>query len=177
MIKFKGRLGMKQYMPLKPVKRGIKVQVCAEASSSFVCDFQVYTGKRQDGAAEQNLGCCVVHDLPRNFTGRNHHAFYDNFFSTAKLVEDLLEDGIYLCGTARANRKDFPKELAATNHDVKRLRQGEALFRRKNNAVATMWKDKKIVHFLSTKSNPVGDDTATINNATVLLFKCQLFLL
>ena len=136
MIKFKGRLGMKQYMLMKPVKRGIKVWVCTEASSSFVCDFQVYTGKRQDGAAEQNLGYRVVHDLTRNFTGRNHHVFYVNFFLTVKLTEDLLEEGIYLCASLRANRKDFPKELVATNHDVKCLRQGEVLFRRKN-VVAT----------------------------------------
>lgn len=150
---------MKQYMPMKPVKRGIKVWVCAESSSGFVCDFQVYTGKRQDGAAEQNLGYRVVNDLTRNFTGRNHHVFYDNYFSSVKLAEDLLEDNIYSCSTARANRKDFPKELAANNQDVKRLRQGQAVFRRKNNVVATAWKDKKIVHFISTQSNPVGDDT------------------
>ena len=68
----KGRLGMKQYMPMKPVKRGIKVWVCAEASSGFVCDFQVYTGKRQDGAAEQNLSYRVVHDLTWSFNGKNH---------------------------------------------------------------------------------------------------------
>ena len=39
MSKFKGRLGMKQYPPVKPIKRGIKVWVCTEASSSFVSDF------------------------------------------------------------------------------------------------------------------------------------------
>ena len=60
--------------------------------------------------------------------------------------------------TVRANKKDFLKELPATNCDVKRLRQGEALFRRKNNVVSTVWKDKRIVHFISTQSNPVGDD-------------------
>lgn len=159
MVKFKGRLGMKQYMPMKPIKRGIKVWVCAEASSGFVCDFQVYTGKRQDGAAEQNLGYRVVHDLTRNFTGKNHHVFYDNFFSTVKLAEDLLEDQIYSCATTRANRKDFPKDLAANNPHVKRLKQAEALFRRKNNVIATTWKDKKLVHFISTESNPVGNET------------------
>ena len=55
MVKHNGRLSMKQFMPMKPVKRGIKVWECAEASSGFVCDFQVCTGKRQDGVAEKNL--------------------------------------------------------------------------------------------------------------------------
>jgi len=89
--------------------------------SGFVCDFHVYTGKQQDGMVEQNK-------LTRNFTGRNHHVFYDNFFSTVKLAEDLLEDNIYLYATARVNRKEFPKDLAANTPGVKRLRQGEALF-------------------------------------------------
>ena len=40
MVKHNGRLSMKQFMPMKPVKRGIKVWECAEASSGFVCDFQ-----------------------------------------------------------------------------------------------------------------------------------------
>ena len=63
------------------------------------------------------------------------------------------------CATTRANRKGFPKELALTNPQVKRLKQGESLFRRKDNLVATAWKDKRVVHFLSTQSNPVGDET------------------
>ena len=159
MVKFKGRLGMKQYLPMKPVKRGIKVWVCAEASSGYVCDFQVYTGKKQDGATEQNLGYRVVHDLTRNFVGKNHHVFFDNFFSTVKLAEDLLKDGIYCCATARANRKDFPKDLAAKSPIVKRLKRRESIHRRKENVVATAWKDKKIVHFLSTQSNPIGNET------------------
>ena len=97
MVKFKGQLGMKQYMPMKPVKLGIKVWVGAEASSSFVCDFQVYMRKSQDGDAKQNLGYGVVHHLTGNFTDKNHHVFFDNFFSTVKLAKDLLEDQIYSC--------------------------------------------------------------------------------
>lgn len=133
MVKCKGRLGMKQYMPIKPVKRGIKVWEMAEASRGFVCNFQVYTGKRQDGAAEQNLGYRLVFDLTWNITGKNHHVFCDNFLSSVKLAEDQLQDNIYVCGTAPANRKDFPKELVATNPQVKRLKQGELFFQRKSN--------------------------------------------
>lgn len=41
---------------------------------------------------------------------------------------------------------------------MKWLRQGESLFLRKGNLVVTVWKDKKPVYFLSTQSNPVGDE-------------------
>ena len=98
MVKHNGRLSKKQFMLMKPVKHGIKVWKCAEASSGFICDFQVCTGKRQDGIAEKNLVYRVVHDLTQNFTSKNHHVFCDNFFTSVSLAEDLLNDNIYLCG-------------------------------------------------------------------------------
>ena len=159
MVKHNGRLSKKQFMPMKPVKHGIKVWKCAEASSGFICDFQVCTGKRQDGVAEKNLVYRVVHDLTQNFTSKNHHVFCDNFFTSVSLAEDLLNYNIYLCGNTRANRKDFPKELAANNPQVKCLKQTKSLFRRREDLVATVWKDKRFVHFLSTQSNPTGEET------------------
>ena len=80
MIPFKGRLSLKQYMPLKPVKRGIKVWECADSSYGFVCDLEVYTGKQCDGNPEQGLGHSVVHNLTLPLVGKNHHVFVDNFF-------------------------------------------------------------------------------------------------
>ena len=47
MIKFKGRLGMKQYMPTKPIKQGINVWECAEASSGFGAIFKFTRGKNK----------------------------------------------------------------------------------------------------------------------------------
>ena len=86
MVKFKGHLGMKQYLPVKPVKRGIKVWVCAEASSGYVCDFQVYTWKKQHGMVEQNLGYRVVHDLMQNFVRTKFAPFW---IMLLKIVETL----------------------------------------------------------------------------------------
>ena len=59
MIKFKGRSSMKQYLPKKPVKRGFKVWVRADAVTGYVCEFQVYTGKT-DGQPRLGLGGNVV---------------------------------------------------------------------------------------------------------------------
>lgn len=80
-------------------------------------------------------------------------------------MEDLLdlEDSMYSWETKRANRKDFPKELAANNPNVKHLRRGEALFHRKN-VVAIAWKDKKTVYFKSTQSNLLGNGTVNLQN-------------
>lgn len=45
MIGFSGRLGFKQYVPLKPTKHGIKVWVRDDPHNGFMNYFQVYTGK------------------------------------------------------------------------------------------------------------------------------------
>ena len=83
MIPFKGRSSLKQYMPLKPVRRGIKVWARAEASNGYVSAFQVYTGK-QGGTTETGLGAKVVKSLTEDLKGSNRHLFFDNYFSSVE---------------------------------------------------------------------------------------------
>jgi len=49
MILFKGRSSIRQYMPLKPTKRGYKVWVRADSKSGYVYQFEIYTGKDESG--------------------------------------------------------------------------------------------------------------------------------
>ena len=66
MIRFKGRSTMKQYLPQKPVKRGINVWVRADSVNGYVSEFQVYHGKQ--GQGETSLGERVVKVLSANTT-------------------------------------------------------------------------------------------------------------
>ena len=77
-------------------------------------------------------------------------------------MEDLLRDQIYVNG----NRQGIPCAIAPSTQRVKRLCQGESLFLRKENIVVTVRKDKKPIYFLSSQSDPVGNDTVmkTYNN-------------
>ena len=47
MIKFQGRSSLKQYMPMKPIKRGIKVWVRADSNNGYFSQFEVYTGEKK----------------------------------------------------------------------------------------------------------------------------------
>lgn len=47
MVKFKGRSTIKQFMPLKPIKRGYKVWARCDARTGYLHAFEVYTGKSQ----------------------------------------------------------------------------------------------------------------------------------
>ena len=85
MIKFTGRSSLKQYMPMKPVKRGIKVWVLGDSHNGYFSRFQVYTGKK-DGSVEKGLGARVVKDLTSSLKGKYHHVYFDNFFTSSHVA-------------------------------------------------------------------------------------------
>ena len=108
MIRFQGHSTLKQYMPMKPIKRGIKVWVLAD-ENGFFSHFEVYTGKK-DGV-EHSLGAQVVKDLTKDFQGSWCHIYFDTFFTSKELLCDLESKRVYGCGTARKDRRGFPAEL------------------------------------------------------------------
>lgn len=105
-VKYKGRLKFKQYMPLKPVKRRIKIWVLADLTNGYLYAMQVYKAKKDGGQPEHGLGHRVVSDFVSNLQGKNYHIFSENFFTSIRLAEDLLAN-LYLCGTTHSNRT-FP---------------------------------------------------------------------
>ena len=109
MIPFQGRSSLKQYMPKKPIKRGIKVWCRADSHIGYVCEVQVYTGRAD--SEEHGLGKRVVLDLVSQLEGRKHHIYFDNFFNSVSLLTTLREKGLYGCGTARQNYKEYPEVL------------------------------------------------------------------
>ena len=111
-MKFKGRSSLKQYLPMKPTKRGFKVWVRADSHNGFICNFDVYTGKEE--SAETNLGSKVVKKLSRSLVGGRYHLYFDNLFSSVSLLEDLLEDELYACATFRKDRKNLPQAVVTT---------------------------------------------------------------
>ena len=150
---------MKQYMPMKPTKWGIKVWECADFSKGYGCNLQVCTGKQDGSATEHGLGYCVVCDLTRPFLGKYHHVFCNNFLPQFPLLVVYFAIKLTFAGTIGSNRHDFPSSLQPNKAEVKALQKGESRFRRCGNLVATVWKDTKLVSFLSTRPNPVGDET------------------
>ena len=170
MIPFKGRSSMKQYLPLKPVKRGFKVWAMADATNGYMYDFNVYTGAT--AGRETALGEKVVLTLSDSIMGRHHQLFFDNYFTSVNLLSTLLEKGTYACGTICTNRKQYPAEIS----EVKKRSRGESVFRQCGNLVATAWKDNKVVNIASTLADP--QDHTTVNrrqkDGTQLAVQCPL---
>ena len=77
MVGFKGRSSLKQYMPMKPTKRGYKVWCRCDAKTGYMCDFQVYCGA--SGPSEHSLGTKVVLDLAKTLFGKGYHLYFNHF--------------------------------------------------------------------------------------------------
>lgn len=148
MIAFKGRLSFRQYMPAKPTKYGIKVWMAADSQNGYVTNFAVYLGQEGNQARLHGLGYDVVMKMARPFLNKNRHVFFDNFFTSTTLMEHLLAQNTYACGTVRSNRKDLPP--CSKN----KLRQGEKVIAQRDKVVFTKWHDKRDISFLSTNVLP-----------------------
>ena len=123
MIPFQGRSSLKQYLPAKPVKRGIKVWCRSDSHNGYMCEFQIYTGRKESGEREINLGGRVVLDLTKTLEGHYYHIYFDNFFTSAMLLSSLLSRGLYACGTARQDYKGFPAALKMKGKGKKEMRR------------------------------------------------------
>ena len=89
---------MKQYLPLKPVKRGFKVWVIAVSSTGYFLDVQVYVG-REGNTSEHGLGERVVLSLTKQYRGGKYKIFCDKFFSSPRLFQMLYSHSLLACGT------------------------------------------------------------------------------
>ena len=72
----------------------------------------MYTGRQEN--REVGLGTHVVKKLTSDLKHKHHHVFFDNYFTSFELLEELEQDGIYGCGTARKDRRGFPPDLTKT---------------------------------------------------------------
>ena len=157
MVRFKGRSSMKQYLPLKPIKRGFKVWSASCACCGYLLNFQIYTGS--EGSQERGLAHRVVTDLCLPMLAHRQHTVYvDNFFTSMPLLTELESNGISLCGTYRTNRIGFPKELT-DKETLKKMKRGDVVARYKGNTSCVVWMDKRPVYLVSNAFMP---DTTSV---------------
>ena len=69
MIRFKGRVFFRQYMPKKPIKWGIKVWTLAGSKNGYISNFKVYLGKASsDPTQEHGVVTRIVLDMSCSVT-------------------------------------------------------------------------------------------------------------
>ena len=102
MVKSKHRSGMQQYMPLKPVKFGLKLWVLADSLNGYTYDFDIYTGKGEP-LHEQGLGYTVVMKLASPLLDQGYNFYFDNFYTSPAIINDLYQHNTPSCGAITEN--------------------------------------------------------------------------
>lgn len=177
MILFKGRSSMKQYMPLKPIKRGYKVWCRCDSYTGYLYEFYLYTGKSETGT-EEGLGYKVVKTLTEKLIDKaleEYHIIvtFDNFFCDYNLLQYLYENGIYATGTVRRHRKNLP---GLVKQKLK-LEKGQYKWRVKGNVAFIVWQDSKEVLLLTNAFHPKVDKTTimrTQKDGSKMAIECPL---
>ena len=85
MILFKGHSMTKQYLPLKPIKRGYKMWCLCDSSNGYMYNMSLYTGA-DDSSKADSLSSRVVQHLVQPLYNANHHIYMDNYFSSIALA-------------------------------------------------------------------------------------------
>ncbi|GFV79630.1 piggyBac transposable element-derived protein 4 [Trichonephila clavipes] len=98
-LKFKGRVLFKQYIPKKRKQWGLKMYKIADATG-YTYDMRVYLGKDKKENLSTSASYNVVYTMTDCMKGKGHKDFMDNFFSSPELFRDLLKErSINSCGT------------------------------------------------------------------------------
>ncbi|KPP62821.1 piggyBac transposable element-derived protein 4-like [Scleropages formosus] len=149
-VAVKGRFSTAQYMPSKPIKKGLKVWMLCDSKSGYCHRAAIHVSRPGEDA--EALGYRVVTSLAKGLEGKYHHLFMDSFFTSVSLLQRLLRDGLYACGTTQQSRHGFPDMLKLRN--VGKLAPGEFFQCQHGNIVATVMRDTKVISCLSSNCTP-----------------------
>jgi hypothetical protein len=151
MIKFKGRIFFRRYLPAKPTKWGIKTFALSESNTGYGLRFVVYTGKstfNADRASDFSMTEQVCLEMVRGFENSGHTLYMDNFYSSPRLFQELKSRGIGACGTVKPNRKYMPNDLQPSSLALNK--GDDPVFMRTSDLITCAMVDTKRVHFLSS---------------------------
>ncbi|XP_068093018.1 piggyBac transposable element-derived protein 4-like [Hyperolius riggenbachi] len=163
LVPFHGRLSIKQYIPSKRSRYGIKLYRLCESGTGYTYKFTIYEGK--DSLIEPAV--CppymstterIVLDLIHPLLYQGYHLYVENFYTSVPLFKFLFSAQTPACGTIRSNRKGLPAQVVS-----KKLKKGEICSQRSNELLALKFRDKRDVFILTTIHS---EATTTVRSRT-----------
>ena len=107
--------------------------VLGDNHNGYFWKFEVCTGKQGD-TFEKGLAARVVKSLTEDLKGLNDHVYFETFFNSVELLNDLVSENIFACSTAHSNRSGFPECLKKVK------------FANRYTVTASVWRDNKSIH-------------------------------
>lgn len=110
MIPYYGRHPTKQFIRGKPIRWGYKAWVAADPLG-YAYFIDLYQGQNESNSAYREtfgLGgaviLCMVDRLEKNYPETKFSLYFDNYFTSVKLLEEITGRGHGATGTLRSNR-------------------------------------------------------------------------
>ena len=152
---FKGRVKFRCYNKTKPAKFHIKqFQIC-EASTGYICGFDIYCGKGKTKSVlnarvldkDSTVTTKVVMGLLEmtNVLDKGHFIYLDNYYTSYDLLQELAYRQTWAAGTVHKKRKHNLKAVENAN-----LKQNETVCRRNGGILCIKWCDKRNVMVLTS---------------------------
>lgn len=123
---------MKQRMPKKPIRDGVKIWHRCDAQTGYAYDFNIYKGA-EERVIDGTLGERVVKTLCSSIRSSDVGIFTDRFFTSVILMKTLPFPCV---GTVMSNRKNLPsmtKKLIRGESEAKCLDSGVVCFKWKDS--------------------------------------------
>ncbi|GIY12457.1 piggyBac transposable element-derived protein 4 [Caerostris extrusa] len=148
---FKGRLGWKQFIPLKRARFGVECFMLCESISGYVWSIIIYTGKDTILKPEYSKFCFssqIVLTMMEPLLHKGYCLTIDNYYSSPELANKLVSCRTDAYGTLNLKRKEVPKEM-----QKKKIEKEEITAFQRGKVTVMKWMDKKKVSLLSTIHN------------------------
>jgi len=155
-------VSIRQYLPLKASKFGIKTFELCESRTGYLWCFLVYKGKNtvlQSSLITPDTPktAAVILELLEPLFGHGHMLWIDNFFNSPELARKLkIEFSTDCVGTLKLNRKNVPREVKD-----KKLEKGDIIVKHSGPVTLLKWCDKRNVTMVSTYHSA---DTQRVSN-------------
>ena len=161
LMQCRSRLHYIQFIRTKQARFGVKFYKLCDSKSKYIHNFNIYTGKDKSdtGSASKNVVMNLLEESELLYKG--YCLFIDNWYSSSTLYRKLHDMKTNVCGTARINGKQMPRELK-----VHQLQRGEAVVYSTRNMAVIKWKDKKDVVLLTTMHSLEFAETEKTNRYT-----------
>lgn len=149
MVPYFGRHSCKMYIKGKPVRFGFKLW-CICSSSGYLYKFIPYAGAAEN-KSDIGLGATVVLELLSIVKNpQNHNVFFDNFFSSYKVLSLLKTKGFFATGTIRENRTNNCPLVSSKVISKQERGTYDSQFDESTQISLVKWNDNSIVMAIST---------------------------
>ena len=161
LLKFKGRISFKQYMPRKAAKWGLKCFSLNESETGYTCAWNLFTGSqpKTPQIKTSNVYAATHHppdipapgkivlDLVKGLENKGHCIYMDNWFTSPALFSKLSQLGFGACGTVRYTTRGIPDVANPKKQPM--TRDADPQFYQKAGQLCVVWQDTKRVTLLT----------------------------